>query len=588
MVRSLRSGRIPHQSSGREEGGGEGAAHPSAKRVRRGSNNRGAQQNDTSTSSNNNQRQSVRCAKCDKSLPSDADHIKIHPCKHALCTVCAYRSQIDRGSKPHQCPVPSCNCYSSKSEYCYGHPTNNNDNEMIDNVIIGDSEFVKNNLPLEYLKQRHANEIREDKQHEAIVLHCSKAKLDGDGYLVVQSVTSTLVIKKTTKDDVAILNNNQALIEIQNFFGFLHYPIVRTSNTDETHPPVLSPRELLEMRCQRRRILDCALYALSTGIIEFDATRFLNPDSSDHQKHFMAATITSDILIRNLNNKPGYFQLMFGELLVRQQITKEFKDLCSILNLAPSRKYILKSRARDVLEQLNDGLKLNPRDFVILLFDNIGFKILGRQASYDQWIVINIVVVTEDELRAVGFYRDDDESDTATISREQSVDWTEEVNNVSTELEINALADSIIGITDHDFDRLSESVLEGIKFAIDNKVHLSLDTGTNQQSPIPLPRFERIINEETRVEMDARKDGKQPAAPPQQQQQQQQRVQSESRSVVLPRDYIPSDVTNELVALKLMRNSERIGQRGSVSLFLTAVKFALPLFALTHKSDYVF
>ena len=589
MVRSLRSGRIPHQSSGREEGGGEGSAHPSAKRVRRGSNNRGAQQNDTSTSSNNNQRQSVRCAKCDKSLPSDADHIKIHPCKHALCTVCAYRSQIDRGSKPHQCPVPSCNCYSTKSEYCYGHPANNNDNEMIDNVIIGDSEFVKNNLPLEYLKQRHANEIREDKQHEAIVLHCSKAKLDGDGYLVVQSVTSTLVIKKTTKDDVAILNNNQALIEIQNFFGFLHYPIVRTSNTDETHPPVLSPRELLEMRCQRRRILDCALYALSTGIIEFDATRFLNPDSSDYQKHFMAAAITSDILIRNLNNKPGYFQLMFGELLVRQQITKEFKDLCSILNLAPSRKYILKSRARDVLEQLNDGLKLNPRDFVILLFDNIGFKILGRQASYDQWIVINIVVVTEDELRAVGFYRDDDESDTATISREQSVDWTEEVNNVSTELEINALADSIIGITDHDFDRLSESVLEGIKFAIDNKVHLSLDTGTNQQSPIPLPRFERIINEETRVEMDARKDGKQPAAPPQQQQQQQQqRVQSESHSVVLPRDYIPSDVTNELVALKLMRNSERIGQRGSVSLFLTAVKFALPLFALTHKSDYVF
>ena len=107
--------------------------------------------------------------------------------------------------------------------------------------------------------------------------------------------------------------------------------------------------------------------------------------------------------------------------------------------------------------------------------------------GYDQWIVINIVIVTEDELRAVGFYRDDDESGTAIISREQSVDWTEEVNNVSTELEMNALADSIIGITDHDFDRLSESVLEGIKFAIDNKVHLSLDTGTNQQSPIPLP-----------------------------------------------------------------------------------------------------
>ena len=70
--------------------------------------------------------------------------------------------------------------------------------------------------------------------------------------------------------------------------------------------------------------------------------------------------------------------------------------------------------------------------------------------------MINILIVTEDELRAVGFYRGDDESDTVTISREQSVDWTEEVNNVSTELEMNVLADSIIGITDHDFDRLSE------------------------------------------------------------------------------------------------------------------------------------
>ena len=78
----------------------------------------------------------------------------------------------------------------------------------------------------------------------------------------------------------------RALVEVQNFFAFLHSPIFMTSNTDDDCPPVLSPRELLDMRCQNRRILDGALYALSTGRIEFDETLFVGADSTiDHKKH---------------------------------------------------------------------------------------------------------------------------------------------------------------------------------------------------------------------------------------------------------------------------------------------------------------
>ena len=40
--------------------------------------------------------------------------------------------------------------------------------------------------------------------------------------------------------------------------------------------------------------------------------------------------------------------------------------------------------------------------------------------------------------------------------------------------------------------------------------------------------------------------------------------------------------------VKLMRNAERIGKRGCVPLFLSAIRLALPMFALTHKSDYVY
>jgi len=38
---------------------------------------------------------------------------------------------------------------------------------------------------------------------------------------------------------------------------------------------------------------------------------------------------------------------------------------------------------------------------------------------------------------------------------------------------------------------------------------------------------------------------------------------------------------------KMMKNAERIGERGSVEPFLTAVKFAMRLFAMTHKTDYM-
>jgi hypothetical protein len=38
---------------------------------------------------------------------------------------------------------------------------------------------------------------------------------------------------------------------------------------------------------------------------------------------------------------------------------------------------------------------------------------------------------------------------------------------------------------------------------------------------------------------------------------------------------------------KLMRASERLGERGCVALYLQCLRFALPLFAMTHKTDYV-
>jgi len=151
-----------------------------------------------------------------------------------------------------------------------------------------------------------------------------------------------------------------------------------------------------------------ALLAMSTGKATIDESLYLIADRQDHQKHFLAALTSSDILLSNIRRTPGHLQLMLGELLARQRLTRDFRDLCSALNLAPSRNYMLKGRASAVLKQMMRGVNVGARDLALLFFDNVGFKVLGRQASYDQWILINIVIIPESSLKAAGFYKDDE------------------------------------------------------------------------------------------------------------------------------------------------------------------------------------
>ena len=124
--------------------------------------------------------------------------------------------------------------------------------------------------------------------------------------------------------------------------------------------------------------------------------------SQDQQKQYLSAITSSDIILWNLRGNPGtpgHLQLMFGELLAKQKVSWDFRDMCSALNLAPSQKYTLHARAKTVLNQLLKYIDLGARDLVLLFFDNIRFKVLGRQASYDQWILINIVVIPENDLK---------------------------------------------------------------------------------------------------------------------------------------------------------------------------------------------
>lgn len=439
------------------------------------------------------------CQNCFANIPYNADRIIVHPCGHILCNFCALKSQVDRGSMPHKCPVDGCNeCFFTNLEYVRGGD-GMRDSTMIDNPF--DEEYFEEKIPAYLLKRRHYNTLMESSSNRGIAICCYKVGKSKDGdFLDVESATATFVLTTEKVGNVecqrVLGEMDPVLDQVGNVFSFMHDPIAKMSHFRVDDLPVLTPREFLEMRCHRPQILDRALLALSTGYHEFNRNVYLDTNEQDLRKFYLAAIISSDILLRCIRKTPGYFQLMFKALLARQKITQDFENLCSTLNLAPSRGLTLKSRAEATLEHLRKGIKVHPRDLVLLFFDNVGFKVLGRQASYDQWIIINIVVVTEEKLKKAGFYQDD-KPNNQQISRERSVDWKAKIHNISTD-DVEELAKTIVGIKAGDYDCLSTCVLENIRYVLDHLHVLSIEYNQHEESILRIPRFDLVVSPETR------------------------------------------------------------------------------------------
>ena len=108
------------------------------------------------------------------------------------------------------------------------------------------------------------------------------------------------------------------------------------------------------------------------------------------------------MLLRSNDRSPNSFQLMLGEYLKRFTLSKEVRTLLSALQLKPSQNFSLSERSKKVMEQLQKGTTIGPRDLAYILADNIGFKKKGDKAAYDQHTILNVMVVSEAKLRAAG------------------------------------------------------------------------------------------------------------------------------------------------------------------------------------------
>ena len=203
-----------------------------------------------------------QCANCGSSIADNSGLFRFLPCQHEVCPLCAYTSQVNRGSNAHKCPVEGCRQYSTSCDYVVSGVTKKN----IPNKASNDPEWLKTNNPREYLVQQHLPEFNRRAANGAISLSCTKLFVEAER-LKSKTVTSTFSYKKDKDGSYEILNPQRAIMGLRLFGAYLHGPIVIASNGPK-EVPVMSPKELMECRSKDggSSFLDALLYSMSTGV----------------------------------------------------------------------------------------------------------------------------------------------------------------------------------------------------------------------------------------------------------------------------------------------------------------------------------
>ena len=513
------------------------AEGPSSKKARscgsRGGSNHSSISSRTSRRDRNDG--NLRCDSCDSTIRATADYVQNLPCNHKICTLCVVKSNMQRGSNPVCCQVESCHQkYTESCQYfSAGSPV-----DVIQNERVGGEGYSQQFLPMEYLKANHLHEINDKaKNNQAVVLYLGRVSKERNGEYNLGAVCNSFVLERDEKGRFKQDFGEEVLTSVRSFFARLHPILVSPSLQYDGDLPVLTPREYLELKVFSRIPFLHALHSLSTGRpnIDEEYDKILNAKSdTSFQNQYLAAAAASDILLRSNDKKPNLFQLMFGQCLESHSTSKDFKQLCSAFQLAPSAKFSMKARSQKYQKSLQKGLKASSRDLVAILSDNIGFKQKGKHASYDQWTVTNIIVILEKALIDAGIYCDDDPG--KRLSRSPNCIWQDAIDSAKgNDDEVKKLIDTIVGLNQEDYERLAESVMEDIRLALDYSGLLQ----HNNSAIIgrKLPRLDRICNQATRDACDKALRTSEPKR------KQTNATKTRSTSVTIPRHTAPGDMS---------------------------------------------
>jgi hypothetical protein len=208
------------------------------------------------------------------------------------------------------------------------------------------------------------------------------------------------------------------------------------------------------------------------------------------QSQFAATASAGDLLHHSTVNHPCKLQLMLNRRLNMVPLRRDDRDLLSIFNIIASRSFSQSDIARNVFEQMSEGIDVDPNGLHFVLTDNLQFKALANhdpsKLGIKQTTKIIDVIIPPEMLIEAGILSDD--CSRILLSTEPSNSWEE------LQKDKNA-AERLTSATSADIDALTECVAKSMLTAIEDILNGNLAIGKKRL------RSARFINRQTKAEL---------------------------------------------------------------------------------------
>ena len=435
----------------------------------------------------NTRQSTISCAECEEDIPRDAKYAELSPCGCVVCLVCLLDLHAKRGVS-----LLSCCEQQVTSHQIYNNRLIDGDSVIyeLEKKTI-DDVTIKKNHPLVHLKKEKLDILKntplEDSAQISVLYFASLMKKPD-----TTKVSATFSV--TTLSQVG---SNKVSLEdcdgLCRFFAIVKTIIIPSSITPRIDIPTMMPRRLFDYGVNNFTPLMALLYGLATGQPTRALDKISNPEMyQDYQSQYLAIIAAADMILRCTTQYPNHFQLMLGAQLEMQKVSTKFRDMLTAFRIASSFKTSYKHICQEIVARLMKGVSVGPYDWPFCNGDNVGFKKLGDEASYEQFTAFQDIIVRQQRLEEIGIHVTNDRS--TQLSREPEHNWTTLVDTaMGAEIGEDELAEEIGTVNNSDVDTLTHSVMEGIQVAIDLHVGGMIKAGQY------VPRVGYIINHDTRL-----------------------------------------------------------------------------------------
>ncbi|KAL9178464.1 hypothetical protein ACHAXT_003794 [Thalassiosira profunda] len=431
------------------------------------------------------------CVKCSQTIPYTSQCAVLQPCACKVCLVCLLASHAQRGKSLLAC---SCGSEVASHQILAAQRVPEGAAIMYNTAAAAPSEEeLMKYQPWQYLLKKEGPAfVASEEEGAMFVLYLGQWEKTAGKVGGPEGATTTT--RFTTK--AFRLMGGRAASEgyaeqMCEFFGTLHPFLVGPSVTPRSKIPTCMPREFFDHAVEDYSPLLAAIYGLGTGNGERDLEKITGAGQQDHQSQYLAAAAARDVIIRITHKYPHHFQRMLGDQLEMQHTTSLFRDLVSAFRIGYSRDLADKSQCQAVLKSLLEGVSIGSEEMALLNGDNFGLVRKGRQASYSQWIIFQDIKVRLQRLKQLKIHAEKVED---RLARDPAADWLQLVKEDQTEME---LAEDVVAPNDGDFEALTHSVMEGIKYAIE------LDLAGGVKIDAQILRFGYVIDQETRKQLES-------------------------------------------------------------------------------------